>query len=820
MVDWHPLKRWLFTTNHKDVGILYLFTSLYFFVAAGLLALTFRTQLAFPSNTFLQPDEYNQAVTTHGLLMLLWVLTPLGAAFANYFVPIQIGARDMAFPRLNALSYWVYLSSGLLALSSFFASGGTADWGWTTYAPLNTVEFSPQVGGSLMGLALMLLMASSIVSTVNFLVTIFRLRAPGMSLMRLPLFTWAWIFTNLLMLWAFPSFVSALSLLVADRALGTVFFTSPQGGSLLWDHMFWFFGHPEVYVLLLPGFGIVGDLFSTFSRRPLYAKRIIIPCLAIASILSFTVWAHHMFMTGISQSLLEAFNVTTELISIPFAIIVIAYIMTLRGGSIRFATPMLFAVGSLGLFIIGGVTGVFNSSIALDTGFRGTFWVVGHFHYTIVGGGLTGLFGGLYYWFPKMTGRLYSERLGKIHFLVYIIGFNLLYFPMHLLYDMPRRIFTYDSSLNAGFYIGTLFVGYNLLITIGAFTFGFSQLIFLPTFLWSARRGPAADKDPWGGYSLEWGVPSPPPEFNFPEGVPVISAEGVTYRPLPAAPVLAMANGGKAMANGGTAMANGGHAYAGHGAESAEEHWSRWPIVVAAGAGIRLWGLLMGLPALLLGTVILAIALIGWGRETLHGRFSEPIEAIGEKWPFARLENLSLGMWLFVFGEIAFFGTLFGWYLFLRLNSRLTGFVWPAPGDVHNIFLGGFNTILLLTSGLSMVFALLFARRGSYRGLQGSLVATFALGAFFMVNKAFEWRELFANGFTFSTSTASGIYYVLTGVHGAHVVAGLIALIYLMVKAFKAHSTTQASGVVEIFGIYWGMVDAVWVFLFPLLYLL
>src|SRR2546430_6292749 len=372
MVDWHPLKRWLFTTNHKDVGILYLFTSLYFFVAAGLLALTFRFQLAVPSNTCLQPDEYNQAVTTHGLLMLLWVLTPLGAAFANYFVPIQIGARDMAFPRLNALSYWVYLSSGLLALSSFFAGGGTADWGWTTYAPLNTVEFSPQVGGSMMGLALMLLMASSIVATVNFLVTIFRLRAPGMSLMRLPLFTWAWICTSFLMLWAFPAFVSALSLLVADRAFGTVFFTSAQGGPLLWDHMFWFFGHPEVYVLLLPGFGITGDLLSTFSRRPLYAKRIIIPCLAIASILSFTVWAHHMFMTGISPSLLEAFNITTELISIPFAIIVLPYILTLRGGSIRFSTPMLFAIGSLSLFIIGGGAGGFPLFLSLYRGVPGT----------------------------------------------------------------------------------------------------------------------------------------------------------------------------------------------------------------------------------------------------------------------------------------------------------------------------------------------------------------------------------------------------------------------------------------------------------------
>src|SRR5438034_592220 len=703
MVDWHPLKRWLFTTNHKDVGVLYLVTSLYFFVAAGILALTFRTQLAVASNTFLQPDEYNQAVTTHGLLMLLWVLTPLGAAFANYFVPIQIGARDMAFPRLNALSYWVYLASGLLALSSFFAGGGTADWGWTTYAPLNTVEFSPAVGGSMMGLALMLLMASSIVSTVNFLVTIFRLRAPGMSLVRLPLFTWGWIFTSLLMLWAFPAFVSALSLLVADRAFGTVFFTS-------------------------------------------------------------------------------------------------------RGGSIRFTTPMLFAVGALGLFIIGGVTGVFNSSVALDTAFRGTFWVVGHFHYTIVGGGLTGLFGGLYYWFPKITGRMYSERLGKIHFAIYMVGFNLLYFPMHLLYDMPRRIFKYDASTGWG--------PINLLITIGGFTFGISQLIMFANLLWSARRGPAADKDPWGGYSLEWGIPSPPPEFNFPEGVPVISASGVTFRPS----TPATANGGQAMADGG--HANGGHAYVSHEDEFGEEHWSHWPIVVAAGAGMALWGLLMGLPALFLGTGVLAAALVGWGRESLRGRSEVPVEATGGKWPFDRLENLSLGMWIFVFGEIAFFGTLFGAFVFLRMNSPLTGFVWPRPGEVHNIFWGGFNTIVLLTSGLTMVFALTFARRGSYRGLQASLVATFALGAFFMVNKAFEWNELFTNGFTFSTSSASSIYYVLSGVHGAHVVAGLTALVYLMVKALKAGSVKQASGAVEIFGIYWGMVDAVWVYLFPLLYLL
>jgi cytochrome c oxidase subunit I+III len=314
--------------------------------------------------------------------------------------------------------------------------------------------------------------------------------------------------------------------------------------------------------------------------------------------------------------------------------------------------------------------------------------------------------------------------------------------------------------------------------------------------LWNARRGPAVGRDPWGGYSLEWGVPSPPPEFNFPGGVPVVSATGVTF---PA-----------------EVAANGGHAHAGHG----EEHWSRWPIVVAIGAGVALWGLLMGLPALILGTAIFGAAVVGWGRESLRGRFGEAVEALGEKWPFDRLENVTLGMWIFVFGEIAFFGTLFGAYVFLRMNSALTGFAWPEPGEVHDMFFGGFNTIILLTSGLTMVLALTCARRGSQVGLRASLLATFFLGTFFMVNKAFEWRGLFLTNFTPSTNVAASTYYLLTGVHGAHVVGGLIALTYLIVKAFKGGFTPKKTGAVEVFGIYWGMVDAVWVFLFPLLYLL
>ncbi|MFQ5885744.1 MAG: cbb3-type cytochrome c oxidase subunit I [Anaerolineae bacterium] len=788
MVEWGPLRRWLFTTNHKDIGILYLLTSMYFLVAGGVLALTFRVQLSVPESEFLNPDSYNQAVTLHGLIMVLWVITPMAAAFANYVVPIQIGAKDMAFPRLNALSYWVYLASGMMVLSSFFAPGGTADWGWTTYAPLNTLRFSPATSGSVMGLALMLLMASGIVSTVNFLVTIFRLRAPGMKLVHMPLFTWFWLFTLLLMLWAFPAFLAPLTLLVADRVLGTVFFTSAEGGSLLWNHLFWFFGHPEVYILVLAGLGIIGELFSVFSRRPVYGKKIIIASLIAASILSYTVWVHHMFMTGVHRGLREAFNITTEIISIPFGIIVLSYMFTLIGGRIRFKTPMLFAIGALILFTIGGVSGVFNSSVALNYGLRGTFWVVAHFHYVIVGGALTGLFAGLYYWFPKMTGRMYNEKLGKIHFITYFVGFNLLYFPMHFLIDMPRRIVTYGAETGWG--------DINLLITVGGFIFGFSQIVMFANLLYSLVKGPVADKDPWGGASLEWITSSPPPKFNFDEGIPVITTQGVEFQ---------------------TSAPNGGTV---HEEEYGGEHLSPWPIIVSAGAGIALLGAALSLPLFVLGLVVFALSVIGWGWEDLREKFHVTVDAIGEKWPFDGVENSSLGMWFFVFGEITFFGSLIGGYVFLRANSTLTGFWWPPPGQVHDIFFGAFNTIILITSGLTMALALHSIRQGSQRGLRASLLVTFLLGLLFLINKGIEWTELFSEGITFSTDIASSTYFLLTGVHGAHVLSGLLAMVYLITKAFRGGFSQEKHKAVESFGIYWGVVVSVWVLLFPLFYLL
>ncbi len=502
------IRRWLFTTNHKDIGILYLVTALLFGLIGGVFALLIRTQLALVGlgRNLIDPSTYNQLVTMHGVIMVLFFLSPLAFGFANYIVPLQIGARDMAFPRLNALSYWLYLFGGLVAASSFLL-GGAADVGWTFYAPFSSTQFSPGVGVPLAVAGLLMLIASVMVSTINFLTTILHLRAPGMTLLRMPLFTWSILLTVLMMLFAFPSVAAAALELLADRILGTSYFSSEVGGSILWDHLFWFFAHPEVYIVLFPALGAVAEIIPVFTRRPIYGKNIIIVSLFAAAVLSHFVWVHHMFITGIHPGLRKFMTITTESISIPFGLIFLAFIASLWGGSIRFKTPMLFALGEISLFIIGGVSGVFNSSVALDYRLRGTYWIVAHFHYALVGGAVFGVLAAVYYWFPKMSGRMYNEALGKLHFWLTFVGFNVTFFPQFFLTDMPRRIYTYAAE--------TGWAGFNLISTAGAIIVGLGQIFFVLNLVYSLLRGGNAEADPWGGSSFEWSVSSPPPSHNF-----------------------------------------------------------------------------------------------------------------------------------------------------------------------------------------------------------------------------------------------------------------------------------------------------------------
>ncbi len=772
----NSVRRWLFTTNHKDVGILYFITSLYFLVVGGALAVLMRLQLMAPGLNILQSAPFNQAVTVHGLVMVLWFLSPLAFAFANYFVPLQIGARDLAFPRLNAMSYWFYLFGGLLAAIGFFTPGGAIDTGWTVYAPLNTAKYSPQLGVTLGGAGLLMLIASVTMSTVNFLVTIFRSRAPGMTLWRMPIYTWGILLTVFMMLFAFPSVAAGVIMLAADRLLGTLYFSSVEGGAILWDHLFWFFGHPEVYIVLVPGLVAIAEVLPVFARKPLYGKKILITALIIGSIMSFMVWAHHMFVTGIDPGFRKFMTITTETISIPFGVATLAFILTLVGASIRFTTPMLFALGGVALFIIGGITGVFNSSVALDYYLRGTYWIVAHFHYTLVGGATTGLIAALYYWWPKMTGRMFNEKLGKLHFIVYMIGFNLLYFPMHFLIDMPRRVFTYPAGM--GWELP------NMLATMGTIVFALSWLILFINLYQSLRKGEPAGNNPWGAWSLEWLVPSPPPRHNY-DGQPVVKADGtITIQPIPA---------------------NGGH-------HIHETHYSKWPLFISLGMFVTFLGVGLGLPVLLLGALILIGSIVGWAKEKFIA--VEPAE--GERWPFANVERVRLGVWTLLFGEVVLFGALIGSYIFVRINSA----TWPAPGEFLNPMEGAINTFILVTSSLTAILALAGAKSGNQGLLRGGLIATFILGFIFLFNKGREWSELFSHGITFSSGLPATTYYITTGAHGMHVAAGLAVLIYLIIHAFKGRITKENHAGLEGFDLYWHFVDIVWLFLFPLFYLI
>ena len=490
------IKEWLTTTNHKRVGILYIVTAVFFLIVAGSLGMLMRTQLAAPNETFLNSFTYDQVVTLHGLLMILWVLTPLAAGLANYVVPLQIGAKDLAFPRLNATSYWTYLFSGVLLVGTVFLPGGSANTGWTLYAPLNTIQFSPQPGATLAALALALFAVSVTMSSINFITTIFRNRAKGVTWTRLPIFTWSVLMTMVLALFAFPPLAAGLTLLTTDRIFGTVFFSATQGGSILWDELFWFFGHPEVYIVVFPALGIIAEVFMTFAKRPLFARKTFLIEFGAVTFLSIGVWMHHMYTTGVNYDILQVFSITTLAISVPFEGLVLGLILTLYKARIKLSAPMLYSLAAVFTVTLGGVTGVLQAFPVLDYAFRGTYWIVGHFHYVMAGTTLFGLIAGLYYWWPKITKRKYNETFAKITFAISFIGFNALYFPYFFLLDMPRRIATYSTSSGWG--------SLNFDATVGAFVFGPAILLVLLNLALSYRKNEACEPNPWDAKEMEW----------------------------------------------------------------------------------------------------------------------------------------------------------------------------------------------------------------------------------------------------------------------------------------------------------------------------
>src|SRR5216110_1898570 len=501
---------WLATVDHKRIGILYILTSLVFFVAGGIVALLMRSQLARPNEHVFTRDTYDQMFTMHGTTMIFLVVVPVFAGLANFLVPLMIGARDMAFPRLNALSYWFFLLGGIVLYASWFSGGGAARAGWYSYPPLSEHAFEPGKGQDLWILAIHLTSISSILGAINFIVTIHNMRAPGMGWMRLPLFVWSIEVYAILILIALTELAGALTLLLLDRNAGTHFFLPSQGGSaVLYQHMFWFFGHPEVYIMVLPAFGILSEVIPVFSRKPIFGYKAIAFSTVAIGFYSMLVWAHHMFSVGLPTFLNVFFMLSSMVIAVPTGVKIFNWLATTWRGNLIFDTAMLWALGFLAVFTVGGLSGIFLAAFPVDWQVTDTYYVVTHMHYVMFGGGVFAAFAGLYYWWPKLFGRMLDERLGKAHFWLVFIGFNLTFFPQHLLglMGMPRRIFTY-------FHHG-LFEAYNLLSTIGSGIMAVGLLLFLVNIVRTTRAGARAGNDPWLADTLEWYTTSPPPEHNF-----------------------------------------------------------------------------------------------------------------------------------------------------------------------------------------------------------------------------------------------------------------------------------------------------------------
>ena len=504
------LVAWLTTVDHKKIGVMYGFFAIVFFLVGGIEALIIRTQLIVPNNHFVRAHFYSELFTMHGTTMIFLAVMPLNAAFFNLLVPLQIGARDVAFPRLNAFSLWVFVAGAVILNAGWFLKAGAPAAGWFGYAPLTSRTFTPDISADLWTVGLQVLGVSSIVASLNFITTIINLRAPGMTMMRVPVFCWMALFTSFLLILAMPSIAIALVEVIFDRHFGTNFFEVSNGGQpILWQHLFWIFGHPEVYILILPPMGYVSEILPTFARKPLFGYPVIVFSGALIGFIGFGVWSHHMFTTGMGVVATSAFALATMAIAVPTGVKIFNWIGTLWGGHLRMRTPMLFALGFIWMFMMGGFSGIMHSAAPADSQQHNSYFVVAHFHYVLIGGATFGLLAAVYYWFPKFFGRMVNEFWGKVSFWVIFVGFNATFFPMHFLglNGMPRRTWTYDA--NMGWSTG------NLVSSLGAYLLGIGIFIYFATIVWSYFKGERAGPDPWDARTLEWSLPSPPPEYNF-----------------------------------------------------------------------------------------------------------------------------------------------------------------------------------------------------------------------------------------------------------------------------------------------------------------
>jgi cytochrome c oxidase subunit I len=804
------LAAWLMGTDHKHVGLQYMVTALVFFCIGASIAITMRLQTIRPGMKVLSPEAYNRAFSIHGTTMIFLFAMPILIGFANYLVPLMIGARDMAFPRLNALSYWLFLFGGLLLYSGFLY-GGVLDTGWFSYAPLTERAFSPHDGVSVWIVAISLLGISSVAGAVNFIMTMMRLRAPGMTWLRMPLFCQATFVNSFLILFAFPSLTVAVALLYLDRFYHTGWYNPARGGDpIIWEHLFWFFGHPEVYILILPAFGMMSEIVPIFSRKPLFGRTAMVISILVIGFLGFLVWAHHMFTAGLPTYFNTFMSATSMLIAIPTGVKIFNWLATMWGGALRFKTAMLFACAMIATFTIGGISGVLQASVPFDWQVNQTMFIVAHLHNVLFGGTVFIAFAAVYYWFPKITGRLLSDRLGKWHFWVILVGFLMTFMPMYELgvLGMPRHQYTYSAGL--GWSLPELISG------IGAFIIGAGIILFVVNIVRSLLVGEPAGDDPWDGWTLEWATSSPPAHGNF-ATLPVVRSDLPLWDVKhPGERLSPITSDRQPVYDTATAVA------ALHAEPSHADHWTKLPFLTAIAILIVGIGLLTNLLVSLLGIALLLILAGLW----MSARWTVPEPPV---MPRQRFTALGAGTLLFLGSETVLFGALIGADLHLRIHSGLTlGIHGRLPTTLPIV-----NTVILMTSGIAAHYALTSYRKGRTAWFRFCLVATMVLGAVFLGGQAWEYTHA---GFGLSSGLTGESFFALTGLHGAHVTAGLLLLGYLFFRAARDRRRRPAGepgsaaaaiargtgtpGMVEADVYYWHFVDAVWVVIFVVVYLL
>lgn len=798
---------WLSVVNHRSVGLKYIITATVFLVLAGIQALAMRLQLAQPALGLMSPELYNQVFTMHGTTMMFLFAVPMMEGLGIYLVPLMIGARDMAFPRLNAFGYFVYLIAGVTLYWSFF-TGAAPDSGWFAYVPLTGPGFSPGIGMDYWATMITFLEIAALVAAVELIVTILKLRAPGMAIHRMPLFVWGVLVMAFMIVFAMPPLMVSSVFLALDRTVGMNFFNIAAGGQpLLWQHLFWFFGHPDVYIILLPALGIVSSVITVFVRRRIIGYSLIVLAIVAIGFLSFGLWVHHMFTTGVPLLGTSFFAAASMAIAIPSGVQIFAWIATIWSGrAIEWTSPMLFVMGFIFIFVLGGITGVMVAAVPFDAQVHDSYFVVAHFHYVLVGGVVFPLFAGFHFWAPKVLGRMLSERLGYWSFWLMFAGFNVAFFPMHIsgFLGMPRRVYTYLPGLGWDLL--------NLISSVGAFVFAAGVLAFLLNVWWSRSHGVPAGDNPWNADTLEWATSSPPPPYNF-RIPPIVRSRHPLWdepdsTPLPAE--VALKDEPRETLVTGTRDAEPQHRLVVPGP-------SIWPFFLAVSVAVVFIGAMIDLMIVPIGALFVFIALVGWNWPGAQ-EFRRPVPDQSDSHPLPNevtgpTAPLWWGMVLLIVIELTVFASLIVSYFYLRAFAP----AWPL-GEIERpeLLLPTLATGLLLASSLPIYWADRGMRKGRRLRLLIGFGAGFLLGVAFLVIKYIEYSEV---GYSWSTNAYGSIVWTIIGFHSAHMVALLLKTLVVGAMAIAGYfSATRRIGV-QVNGLYWHFVVLIWLPLYATLYL-